>query len=111
MISGRHISAMRLNKFYRKCCRLYVAHVLEVAENETPRFEHFHVLQEFRDVFPDKIPGLPPKIDIDFTIGLVPRAAPVSKTPHMMSTSKLLVLKMQLQELLENKYIMPSVSP
>ena len=66
-------------------------------------------MQEFIDVFPDEIPGLPPKRDIDFTIELVPGAAPVSKTPYRMSTLKMLELKMQLQELLE-KYIRPSVS-
>ena len=60
---------------------MYVAHNLEAIENETPRLEEFHVLQEFRDVFPDDILGPPPKRDIDFTIELVPRAAPVSKTP------------------------------
>ena len=63
------------------------------------------MLQEFRDVFLDEILGLPPKRDIDFTIELVPRAAPVSKTPYRMSTPKMLEMKMQLQELLERKYI------
>ena len=61
--------------------------------------------------FPDKITGLPPKKDIDFTIDLVPGAAPVSKTPYRVSTQELLELKMQLQELLKKKYIRPSVSP
>ena len=56
------------------------------------------MLQEFRDVFPDEIPGLPPKRDIDFIIELVPRAAPVSKTPYKMSTPEMLELKIQLQE-------------
>ena len=42
--------------------------------------EDYQVLQEFRDVFPDEIPGLPPKRDIDFTTELVLGAAPVSKT-------------------------------
>ena len=28
----------------------------EAADNETPRLEDFHVLQEFRDVFLDEIP-------------------------------------------------------
>ena len=111
VISIRHISAMHLKKFYRKGCRVYATHVLEEVENETPSLEDFHVLQEFRDVFLDEIPGLHPKRDIDFTIELVPRAAPMSKTPYMMSTLELLELKMQLQELLEKKYIMPSVSP
>ena len=67
--------------------------------------EEFHVLQEFRDVFLDEIPGFPPKRDIDFTIELVPGVAPVSKPPYRMSTPEMLELKMQLQELLEKKYI------
>ena len=66
---------------------------------------------EFRDVFSDEIPVLPPKRDIDFKIELVPGAELVSKTPYRMSTPKMLELKMQLQELLEKKYIKPSVSP
>ena len=86
VISVRHILAMQLKKCCRKGCRVYAAHVLEATENETPRLEDFHVLQEFRDVFPHEIPGLPPKRDIDFTIELVPGAAPVSKTPYRMST-------------------------
>ena len=85
--------------------------VTEAPKNETPRLEDFHVLQEFRDVFPDDIPGLPLKRDIDFTIELVSGAAPVSKTPYRMSTPEILELKMQLQELLEKNYILPSVSP
>ena len=69
------------------------------------------MLQEFRDVFPDEILGLPPKRDIDFIIELVLGVAPVSKTPYRMSTLEMLELKMQLQELLEKKYIRPGVSP
>ena len=63
------------------------------------------------DVFPNEIPGIPPKSDIDFTIELVPGKAPVSKTPYRVSTPEFLEMKMQLQELLEKKYIRPSVSP
>ena len=90
---------------------MYAAHILEATKNETPRLEDFHLLQELRGVIPDEIPGLPPKRDIDFTIELVPRAAPVSKTPYKMSTPKMQEMKMQLQELLNKKYIRPSVSP
>ena len=111
MISVRHISAMQLKKLCRKGCRVYATHVLEATKNETPRLEDYQVLWEFRDVFPYDIPGLPPKRDIDFTIELVPGAAPMSKEPYRMSTSEMLELNMQLQELLENKYIRPSVSP
>ena len=102
---------MQFKKFCRKGFQLYAAHVLEAIEDDTPRPEYFHVLQEFKDVFLNEIPGLPPKRDIDFTIELVSGATPVSNPPYMMSTLDILELKMQLQELLENKYIRPSVSP
>ena len=84
---------------------MYATHVLEATKNETPRLDDFHVLQEFKEVFLDEIPGLPPKRDIDFTIGLVSGATPMSKTPYRMSTPESLEMKMQLQELLEKKYI------
>ena len=64
-----------------------------------------------RDVFPDDILRSPPMRDIDFTIELVPGVAPVSREPYKMSTPEMLELKMQLQELLEKKYIRPSESP
>ena len=73
--------------------------------------EDYQELQEFKDVFPEEILGLPPTRDIDFIIELMPGAALVSKTPYRMSTSKMLELKMKLQELLEKKYIQLSVSP
>ena len=84
---------------------------MEATKNETHKLEDYHVLKKFRDVFPDEIPGLPPNRDIDFKIELMPGAAKVSKTPYRMSTLELIEMKMQLQELLEKKYIMPSVSP
>ena len=90
---------------------MYASHVLQEVDNETPRLEDFHVLWEFRDVFPDEISRIPPKRDIDFTIDLVLGAALVSKTPYRMSTLEILELKMQLEELFEKKYISLSMSP
>ena len=97
VISVRRISAIQLKNFCRKGCRVYAAHVLEAAENETIKLEDYLVLQEFKFVFPDEIPGLSPKRGIDITIELVPGAAPMSKTPYRMSTIEMLQLKMQLQ--------------
>ena len=69
---------------------------MEVTKAETLRLEDYQVLHEFKDVFLEDIPRLPPKRDIDFTIELVPRVAPVSKTPYRMSPLEILELKMQL---------------
>lgn len=73
--------------------------------------DNIPVIQEFADVFPEEILGLPPKRDIDFTIELIPGATLVSRAPYRMSMPELTELKMQLQELLDKHYIHPSVSP
>ena len=84
VISVMQVSEMQLKKFCRKGFQLYASHILEPTGDETPRLEDYQVLHEFKDVFPDEIPVLPPKRDIDFTIELVPGVAPVSKTPKML---------------------------
>ena len=96
----------------RKGYKIYGIRVLDLLlnENQTPLKQH-SVLDEFPDVFPEEIPGLPPQHEIDFSIELLPRSTPVSKVPYRMSIPKLTELKIQLQELLEKGYIRPSVSP
>ena len=63
------------------------------------------------DVFPEDVPGLPPKRDIDFTIELILGTTPVSREPYWMSVPKLTKFKMKLQELLDKCYVWPSESP
>jgi hypothetical protein len=83
---------------------MFVVQILNAGiENEKLSIKRFVVLREFQDVFLEEILGLPPKRDIDFTIDLELGAIPVSKAPYSMSVPKLTKLKMQLQELLENK--------
>jgi hypothetical protein len=84
--------------------------VEEVFQNVVSNMKDHRVLKEFEDVF-QEVPGLPPKRDIDFSINLMPGAAPVSKAPYRMSTPELKELQLQLKELLNKGYIHPSVSP
>lgn len=111
-VSVRQISAIQLKKCLRKGCKLFAIKVTELLlnENQTSLKQH-PVLEEFPDVFPQEIPGLPPPREIDFSIELLPGSAPVSKVPYRMSIPELTELKIQLQELLEKGYIRPSVSP
>ncbi|XP_058741124.1 uncharacterized protein LOC131613474 [Vicia villosa] len=69
------------------------------------------VVCEFPEVFPDEIPDVPPERGIEFTIDLVPGTRPVSMAPYRMSASELTELKKQLEDLLEKKFVRPSVSP
>jgi hypothetical protein len=44
-------------------------------------------------VFPEEVPGLPPRRDIEFSIVLVPGVVLVSRTAYRMSTPELVELK------------------
>jgi hypothetical protein len=73
--------------------------VEEEARDKATSIEDHLVLRDFEDVF-GEILGFPPKRDIHFSIDLVPRATPVSKTPYRMGTGELKELQMQLEDLL-----------
>ena len=73
--------------------------------------ENIPVVCEFEDVFPKKLPRLPPQRDIDFGIELILDAQPISKAPYRMAPTKLKKLKLQLDELLQKSFTRPSVSP
>eukprot|EP00253_Pinus_taeda_P017239 PITA_17239 len=108
----RPITASQLVKCIRNKCQIYAVQVgFADSVDKAATVKDIPVVQEFADVFPEEIPGLPPRRDLDFTIELIPGAAPVSRAPYRMSVPELTELKMQLQELLEKKYIRPSVSP
>ena len=67
-------------------------------------------ISDFPDVFPEELPGLPPQREIEVAIDVVPGATPASITPYQMAPVELKELKLQLQELLEKRFIRPSVS-
>ena len=69
------------------------------------------MVNEFPYVFPDDLPGLPPDREVEFTIELVPRVAPISMSLYRMAPVELKELKTLLQELLDKVFIRPSVSP
>jgi hypothetical protein len=104
-VSVRQISTLQLKKFSRKGCPLYAIQVLNSTEGKELKVEDHPVLWEFKDVFPEEVPGLPPKRDLDFSIDLVPGAVPTSKVPYRMSTPELVELKVQLKEMLDKGYI------
>jgi hypothetical protein len=99
-VTIREISAMQLNKCYGKGCQLFAAHVGEMHKDKVSSIEDHEVLKEFEDVF-QEVPGLPPKRDINFSMNLMPGAAPVSKAPYRMSAPELKELQLQLEELLK----------
>jgi hypothetical protein len=71
------------------------------------RLEDIHVVQEFPDVFPDDLSGMPPERVIEFKIELQPGTAPIAKSPYKMTWEDLVELKIQLKDLLDKRFYSP----
>ncbi|XP_025661796.1 uncharacterized protein [Arachis hypogaea] len=85
---------------------LLAANMLGDAQN----LDQIPVVRDFPEVFPEDIPEFPSQRKIEFAIELVPGAGPVSIAPYRMAPIELEKLKTQLEELLNKRFIQPSVS-
>ena len=96
----RHISALQLKRVVRKGCKAYAVTITDeesLIKIDNLKLEDIPVLKYYIDVFPEEIPRLPPKRELDFTIDLVPSAVPSSKAPYRMNILELNELKSQLK--------------
>jgi hypothetical protein len=87
-------------------CHRVTAYIEEIEPSEA-----INVVSEFPDVFPEELPGMPPKRKVEFAIELIPGTAPISKRAYRVFGPELVELKKQIDELLEKGYIRPSTSP
>jgi hypothetical protein len=70
-----------------------------LSQMKVTALEEILVVQEYPDVFPEELPGMPPDRDIEFLIELLPRVPPISKRPYRMLINELVELKKQLADL------------
>ena len=78
---------------------------------EAKTVEEVAVVNEYPNVFPEELLGMPPDQDVEFVIDLLPGTGPIAKRPYRMSVDELEELKKQLKELSDKGYIRPSASP
>ena len=84
---------------------------LTIEDEVRPDLDLPRVVCEYKDVFLDELPELPPQRVVDFGIKLHPSTSSISMTPHRMAPVELQELKVQLQKLLDKGFIRPSTSP
>ena len=94
----------------RQGCQEFLASVLDTTRIDI-KIEAIPVVNEFPNVFPKDLPGLPPDQDVEFAIDVMPGTAPISKAPYLMAPAEMKKFKTQLHELLDKGFIRPSVSP
>ncbi|GJT01341.1 putative reverse transcriptase domain-containing protein [Tanacetum coccineum] len=93
---------------------IFLAHVTtkEIEDkSERKQLEDVPIVQDFPEVFPEDLPGLPPTRQVEFQIDLVPGAAPVARAPYRLAPSEMKELSEQLKELSDKGFIRPSSSP
>jgi hypothetical protein len=72
---------------------------------------NIRAVRDFSDIFPEKLLGMPPYMEVELVINLLPGTAPISKWPYKMSVEELKEFTKQLTELQEAKYIRSDSSP
>ncbi|XP_070006582.1 uncharacterized protein [Nicotiana sylvestris] len=108
---GSFISYLKARKMIAGGCIYHIVRVKD-ANAEISTLQSIPVVKEYADVFPNKLPGIPPEREIDFGIDLLPRMhLPISISPYRMEPTELKELKEQLKDLLEKGFIRPSTSP
>ena len=106
----KFVTANRVMASLREGAQVYMMISSLEAEGEL-EIRNLPIVNEFPEVFPNDVPGLPPERELEFSIETYPGTGPISIAPYRMSPTELAELKKQLQELLEKQFIRPSVSP
>jgi hypothetical protein len=70
--------------------------------------EEVPVVNEYLDVFPEELPGMPPDRNIEFVIDLVLGTSLIANRPYRMAAFELAELKKQLEGLQQSGFIRPS---
>nr|GEV73414.1 hypothetical protein [Tanacetum cinerariifolium] len=108
------ISCTKTQRYFLKGCPIFLAHVTtKEAEDKSKekRLEDVPIVQDFFEVFPEDLLGIPPTRQVEFQIDLVPGVAPVAWAPYRLAPSEMQELSDQLKELADKGFIRPSSSP
>ncbi|GJV63950.1 putative reverse transcriptase domain-containing protein [Tanacetum coccineum] len=108
------ISCSKAQEYMAKGCQVFLAQISakkEEDKSERKQIKDVPIVQDFPEVFPEDLPGLPPARPVEFQIDLIPGAAPVARAPYRLAPSEMKELSEQLQELSDKGFIRPSSSP
>nr|GEV80633.1 putative reverse transcriptase domain-containing protein [Tanacetum cinerariifolium] len=92
----------KTQKYIQRGCHVFLAQILVKKTKdklEEKRLEDMPIVQDFPEVFPEDLPGLPTARQVEFQIDLVLDAAPIVRAPYRLTPSEMQELSAQLQEL------------
>ncbi|GJY73200.1 putative reverse transcriptase domain-containing protein [Tanacetum coccineum] len=80
-------------------------------KSDDKQLEDIPVVNEFPEVFPEDLHGLPPVRQVEFQIDLILGVALVARSPYRLAPLEMQELLNQLQELADRGFIRPNTSP
>ncbi|GJT54104.1 putative reverse transcriptase domain-containing protein [Tanacetum coccineum] len=95
------ISCTKTQKYMERGFPIFLAHVTTKdveGKSKKKRLENVPIVQDFPEVFPEDLLGLPPTRQVEFQTDLVPGAAPVARAPYRLAPSEMKELSEQLKE-------------
>jgi len=112
---SEYVSVNTICREYSKGSPLFAVLLRDRQKDKTSKaHKDIHkILSDFKDVFPDELPkGLPPsRIEGDFQITLKEGSKPTKRGLYRMSPSELRETKEQVDKLLAQGFVRPSISP
>ncbi|GKF44712.1 hypothetical protein Tco_0131264, partial [Tanacetum coccineum] len=108
------ISYTKTQEYMIKGCPVFLENVTTREKKDKlkeKRLENVPIIQDFPDVFPEDLLGLPPTRQVEFQIDLIPSDAPVARAPYRLAPSEMKELSEQLKELSNKGFIRTSSSP
>ncbi|GJW37141.1 putative reverse transcriptase domain-containing protein [Tanacetum coccineum] len=109
------ISCTKAQEYLTKGCHVFLANITATKDEDKSkekRLEDVPVVQEFPEVFPEDLPGIPPTRQVEFRIDLVPGATPVARAPYRLAPSEMkeLAKQLELNKLtVKNRYPLPRI--
>nr|GFA98149.1 hypothetical protein [Tanacetum cinerariifolium] len=91
--------------------RLTISATKEDDKPERKQVKDVPIVQDFPEVFPENLLGLPPARPVEFQIDLILGATPMARAPYRLAPSAMKELSEQLQELFDKGFIRHSSSP
>ncbi|GJW21084.1 putative reverse transcriptase domain-containing protein [Tanacetum coccineum] len=86
---------MKARRYLSRGCHAFMAHVIDTSF-EKKCVEDVPIVNEFLDVFPKDLLGIPPERQVEFRIDLVLGATPIAKTSYRLAPSEMKDLMSQL---------------
>nr|GEZ88594.1 putative reverse transcriptase domain-containing protein [Tanacetum cinerariifolium] len=105
------ISCSKAQEYMAKGCQTFLAQIStkkEEDKSEGKQLKDVPIVQDFLEVFPEDLPGLPPARPVEFHIDLILGVAPVARAPYRLAPFEMKGLSKQLQELSDKGFIRPN---